>query len=202
MFEELAFIDMQDDREMMPIMPLNEDEEEDQQDLNIPATLPLLALKNTVLFPGIIIPITIGRDKSIQAVRKAYEGNKLLAVLSQKNMEVEDPGYEDLYHVGTVAKILKLFKMPDGTTTTILQGKRRFNLERITLQEPYLEGEITELASENATDPSEFSALLTTIRELAAQIIKLSPNIPSEASVMLSNIKSDNFLLDFISFLN
>lgn len=200
MFEDLKFIEnTQDDREMLPIMPLDEDQEEDQGDLTIPLNIPLLPLKNTVLFPGIIIPITIGRDKSIKAVRQAYEGDKLLAVVSQKNMNVEDPGFKDLYHIGTVAKILKLFKMPDGTTTTILQGKRRFALEGVTQEDPYLEAKITELVNIMPEDPNEFKALIVTIRDLAGQIIKLSPNIPSEASVMLSNIRSDLFLLDFIA---
>lgn len=199
MFENIGFIDIQDDQEMMPLMPLNTDGEEDQTEVEMPGSLPLLALKNTVLFPGIIIPITIGRDKSIKAVRAAYESDKLLAVLSQKNMKVEDPVFEDLYHTGTVAKILKLFKMPDGTTTTILQGSKRFSLKHITTEDPYLQGEIEGLTYIEAEDTTAFSALLTTIRELAAQIIKLSPNIPSEASVMLGNIKSDTFLLDFIS---
>ncbi len=199
MFEDIGFIDINDDQEMVPLMPLNTDGEEDQSEVELPDGLPLLALKNTVLFPGIIIPITIGRDKSIKAVRAAYESDKLLAVLSQKNMQVEDPIFDDLYQTGTVARILKLFKMPDGTTTTILQGSRRFLLERITSEDPYLQGEISELNYIEAEDNVEFAALLTTIRELAAQIIKLSPNIPSEASVMLGNIKSDIFLLDFIS---
>jgi ATP-dependent Lon protease len=200
MFEDIKFIDnIQDDREMLPIMPLDEDQEEDQGDLTIPKNIPLLPLKNTVLFPGIIIPITIGRDKSIKAVRQAYEGDKLLAVVSQKNMNVEDPTYKDLYQIGTVAKILKLFKMPDGTTTTILQGKRRFALDNILQEDPHMEVKITELETIMPEDANEFRALIVTVRDLAAQIIKLSPNIPSEASVMLSNIKSDIFLLDFIA---
>ncbi|MCB0685240.1 MAG: endopeptidase La [Saprospiraceae bacterium] len=200
MFEDIKFVDnIQDDREMLPIMPLDEDQEEDQGDLAIPLDIPLLPLKNTVLFPGIIIPITIGRDKSIKAVRQSYEGDKLLAVASQKNMKVEDPSFKDLYQIGTVAKILKLFKMPDGTTTTILQGKRRFALEGVTQEDPYIQAKITELENILPQDPNEFQALIVTIRDLAGQIIKLSPNIPSEASVMLSNIRSDIFLLDFIA---
>ncbi|MBK8503028.1 MAG: endopeptidase La [Saprospiraceae bacterium] len=200
MFEDIKFIDnIQDDREMLPIMPLDEDQEEDQGDLLIPTNIPLLPLKNTVLFPGIIIPITIGRDKSIKAVRQSYEGDKLLAVISQKNMSVEDPSFKDLYQIGTVAKILKLFKMPDGTTTTILQGKRRFALDSVLQEEPHMEAHITELENIPPTDPNEFKALIVTVRELASQIIKLSPNIPSEASVMLNNIRSDIFLLDFIA---
>ena len=130
MFEDFVFMDnVQDDREMFPIMPLNEDDEKDQSDIELPEKIPVLALKNTVLFPGIIIPITIGRDKSIKAVRQAYQDDRLLAVISQKNMNVEDPDENELFQIGTVAKILKLFKMPDGTTTTILQGKTRFALD-------------------------------------------------------------------------
>ena len=200
MFEDIAFIDnIQDDREMFPIMPINEEDEEDQSGLDLPDRVPLLALKNTVLFPGIIIPITIGRDKSIKAVREAHQGDRLLAVASQKNMKVEDPVMEDLYQIGTVAKILKLFKMPDGTTTTILQGKTRFALDQITQEDPFLEGKITKLEYIQAEDQLAFNAIISSIRDLAGQIIKLSPNIPSEASVMLSNIQSDTFLLDFIS---
>lgn len=200
MFENIKFAEnVQDDREMLPIMPLDEDQEEELGDLSIPKNIPLLPLKNTVLFPGIIIPITIGRDKSIKAVRQAYEGDKFLAVISQKNMNVEDPSFKDLFHIGTVAKILKLFKMPDGTTTTILQGKRRIALDGILQEEPHMEGQITELETILPGNANEFRALIVTIRDLAAQIIKLSPNIPSEASVMLSNIKSDLFLLDFIA---
>ena len=199
MFEDLEFTDtVQDDREMLPIMPLDE-EDEDQNDLALPKELPVLALKNTVLFPGIIIPITIGRDKSIRAVKDAYENDKILAVLSQKNMNVEDPDFDDLYQIGTAARILKLFKMPDGTTTTILQGKRRFSLERIISNTPFLQGSINELSYEQTQDTEAFTTLLGAIKELASQIVKLSPNIPSEASVMLNNIKTDTFLLDFIA---
>ena len=200
MFENFEFIDnIQDDREMFPIMPINEEDEEDQSDLELPNQIPVLALKNTVLFPGIIIPITIGRDKSIKAVREAHQGDRLLAVTSQKNMNVEDPMLDDLYKIGTVAKILKLFKMPDGTTTTILQGKTRFALDEIVNDDPFLQGRITKLQYIDPEDQMAFNAIISSIRDLAGQIIKLSPNIPSEASVMLSNIKSDTFLLDFIS---
>ncbi len=200
MFEDLVFVEnVKDDREMMPIMPLTDDEEGEASDLDLPQHLPLLALKNTVLFPGIIIPITIGRDKSIKAVRQSYEGDRLVAVLSQKNVSVEDPGYDDLFHTGTVAKILKVFKMPDGTTTTILQGKKRFSLQEITRDEPFLEGDVMGLDYQAPADPMTFKAILSNIRDLAGQIIKLSPNIPSEASVMLNNIQSDTFLLDFIA---
>ncbi len=185
---------------MFPIMPLEDDEDgEGKTEIITPSNVPLLPLKNTVLFPGIIIPITIGRDKSIKAVRKAYQGDRFLAVLSQKNMNVEDPDFQDLYQIGTVAKILKLLKMPDGTTTTILQGKSRFALDHLIQTDPYMEGQITKLESIMPEDHAKFKALIATIRELAAQIIKLSPNIPSEASVMLADIKDDTFLLDFIA---
>lgn len=200
MFEDLVFFDdVQDDREMLPIMPLDEDDEENQQDIEIPSNIPLLPLKNTVLFPGIIIPITIGRDKSIKAVRQSHQSDHLIAVLSQKNMDVEDPEIQDLYSTGTIAKILKLFKMPDGTTTTILQGKRRFSCDKIIQEDPYMEAVVSELHNVPPEDSASFKAIIETIRELASQIIKLSPNIPSEASVMLNNINNDIFLLDFIA---
>ncbi len=200
MFENFIYFDkVNDDRELLPMMSLEEEVNEEMSDGELPELLPVLALKNTVLFPGIIIPITIGRDKSIKAIQHAYTNEKLLAVLSQKNMNVENPDQEDLYETGTVAKILKLFKMPDGTTTTILQGKARFALETITSDEPYMEGKVTTLQYIPAADELKFTALISSIRDIAGQIIKLSPNIPSEASVMLNNIKSDVFLLDFIA---
>ncbi|MDH3648512.1 MAG: endopeptidase La [Saprospiraceae bacterium] len=200
MFENFIYFDkVNDDRELLPMMSLEDDPTEDIKDMELPDSLPVLALKNTVLFPGIIIPITIGRDKSIKAIQQAYNSDKLLAVLSQKNMNVENPDQEDLYDTGTVARILKLFKMPDGTTTTILQGKKRFLLDSIIQNDPFLEGKITTLQYTPADDDLKFTALISSIRDIAGQIIKLSPNIPSEASVMLSNIKSDVFLLDFIA---
>ena len=198
MFETFMHLD-HEDREMMPIMPLEDDEDDELIDFAYPDYVPILALKNTVLFPGIIIPITIGRDKSIKAVRKAYDGEKYLAVLSQRNASVEEPNREDLYETGTLARILKLIKMPDGTTTTILKGRKRFALDAVMQEDPYMEGQVTDLDYIPIDNELEFNALISTIRDLAANIIRLSPNIPSEAAVMLNNIDSNVFLLDFIA---
>ncbi len=199
MFESMKTLEHQD-RGMLPIMPLDDDNDEDLKDLVLPDQLPILALKNTVLFPGIIIPITIGRDRSIKAVRNAHdEGDKLVAVLSQRNSSVEDPGRDDLYETGTLARILKLIKMPDGTTTTILRGRKRFGLDSVVTEDPFLQGSITDLDYAPVENDMQFNALISTVRDLAASIIRLSPHIPSEASVMLNNIDNNVFLLDFIA---
>ena len=168
-------------------------------DEDILGVLPLLALKNTVLFPGNVIPITVGRDKSIRAINKAYQEGKSVAVLSQKEIEVEDPIEEDLYRIGVVAKIMKLLKMPDGTTTAILQGRRRFRLEELTSLAPYLEAKVSPIREIEPKNKLEFEAITATIIDHAKQIIELSPNIPSEAVVMLKNISDSRLLLNFIA---
>ena len=173
-------------------MNINDDED-------FPESMPLLALKNTVLFPGVVIPITVGREKSVKAVQKAYKGNKLIGVLSQKDSKEENPSSDDLYKVGTVARILKLIKMPDDTTTAILQGRGRFELLELTSEEPYLEGKITKVEEKPAKDKKEFKAFLASIREAAEEIVNLSPNIPNESSVMLKNITDASFFLNFVS---
>ena len=176
-----------------------------EADMNIsddeafPSVLPLLALKNTVLFPGVVIPITIGREKSVKAVEKAHKGDKLIGVLSQRDGKIEDPSADDLYKIGTVARVLKLIKMPDNTTTAILQGRGRFELQELTSENPYLEGKIEKIAEQPAKNKKEFTAFIATIREAAEDIVNLSPNIPNEASVMLRNINNPSFFLNFVS---
>jgi len=174
-------------------------EDENQADAEMPEQLPILVLKNTVLFPGIVIPITVGRDKSIKAIQEAYNSDKLVAVISQKSPNVEDPKSDDLYPIGTVARILKLLKMPDGTTTAILKGRSRFHLKEILQTDPYLIGAIQKLSYEPIQDPLKFKALTTSVKDMANQIIHLSPNIPTDASIMLKNIDNDKFLLNFIA---
>ena len=199
MFENYHFLDgMSSDQDILAMVP-GDDDSDDSDLIAYPNELPILALKNTVLFPGITIPITVGRDKSIQAVKKAYEDDRLIAVVSQRNINEENPGYDDLYHTGTIARIIKLLKMPDGTNTIILQGKSRFALQQITQVDPYLEGIITPLTYIPPENELEFDATVSSIRDLATQIIRLSPNIPSEAVVMLNNITNSKFLLEFIS---
>ncbi|NUO02079.1 MAG: endopeptidase La [Saprospiraceae bacterium] len=199
MFEEMvAPQGFDEDGDFLPLISM---EEEDESQLNdaFPEVLPILPLKNTVLFPGIVIPITVGRDKSIKAVNKAYDEGRLVAVLSQRDGNVEDPGVEDLYTVGTIARILKILRMPDGTTTAILQGRKRFILTEVTRKSPYMEGRVRLLEYKRPDNKLEFEALTSSILDLAKQIIELSPNIPSEAMVMLRNINNSSFLLNFIA---
>ncbi|KAA9041307.1 endopeptidase La [Ginsengibacter hankyongi] len=189
----------EDEMEFMPIIPLNEDGGEGGDDQVIPAELPLLPLRNTVLFPGVVIPITVGRDKSIKAVTDAYKADKLIGVVSQKDSLVEEPTVSDLVDIGTVAKIIKLIKMPDGGTTVIIQGKKRFKIDEITTDDPYFKAKITVLAEEELKNDNDFDAMVSSIKELAGQIIQLSPNLPSEASIILKNIENPSFLIHFVS---
>ena len=199
MFENWLMPAQSDDEpDFVPLFSLEEDEEAKQGEV-FPDTLPILPLKNTVLFPGIVTPITIGRDKSIRAVQKAYEDNRFIGVLSQKDVKIESPTSRDLYRIGTIARVLKLLKMPDGSTTAILQGRKRFQLEEMLSEDPYMLGQITTLEYDQPKNKLEFRALISSIRDAAKQIIELSPQIPSEAVVMLKNITNDNFLLNFIS---
>ena len=189
----------EDEMEFMPIIPLNDDDEANLDAEPIPDKIPILTLRNTVLFPGVVIPITVGRDKSIKAVNDAYKTDKLIGVLAQKDSNIEEPTVSDLEDIGTVAKIVKLIKMPDGGTTIIIQGKKRFKVEEITEDEPYFKAKITVLVEENLKDDADFSAMVSSIKDLAAQIIGLSPNLPSEASIILKNIENPSFLIHFVS---
>src|ERR1700748_1062709 len=138
----------EDDLNFMPIIPLNETDNENLHDIEIPKELPVLPLRNTVLFPGVVLPITVGRDKSIRAVNDAYKADKLIGVIAQKDSNIEDPEKKDLESVGTVAKIIKLIKMPDGGTTVIIQGKSRFFIESIVSEDPYFRAKIKSLTDE------------------------------------------------------
>ena len=189
----------EEEMDFLPIIPLNEGNQEDGQEIVVPATIALLPLRNTVLFPGVVIPITVGRDKSIKAVQDAYKADKLIGVVAQKDSNVEDPGVNDLEQVGTVAKIVKLIKMPDGGTTIIIQGKVRFRIDSITEEDPYFKAAITTLVEEPAPADEDFNAYVANIKELASQIIQLSPNIPTEAGIILRNIENPSFLIHFVS---
>ena len=194
----MNFLQQEDDMDFMPIIPLNDNEGGNADDLVVPAELPLLPLRNTVLFPGVVIPITVGRDKSIKAIAESYKTDKLVGVLAQKDSNVEDPGIADLVSIGTVAKIVKLIKMPDGGTTAILQGKRRFTLLRVKSEDPYFIGEVKAIDEEVIVDDPSFDASVSSIKDLASQIIQLSPNIPTEASIILKNIEQPSFLIHFV----
>ena len=194
----MNFLQQEDDLDFMPIIPLNDSEGGNADELVVPDELPLLPLRNTVLFPGVVIPITVGRDKSIKAIAESYKTDKLVGVLAQKDSNVEDPGVDDLVSIGTVAKIIKLIKMPDGGTTAILQGKRRFSLLRVKSEDPYFIGEVKAIDEELIIDDPSFDASVSSIKDLASQIIQLSPNIPTEASIILKNIEQPSFLIHFV----
>jgi ATP-dependent Lon protease len=199
MKETNFFLRPEDEMDFMPIIPLNESDGENLTDIEVPTELPVLPLRNTVLFPGVVLPITVGRDKSIKAVNDAYKADKLIGVLAQKDSNTEDPTIIDLEDVGTVARIIKLIKMPDGGTTVILQGKRRFKVGAMTSEDPYFKAQVVLLQEEEAPKDQDFEAYVSNIKDLAAQIIQLSPNIPSEASIILKNIENPSFLIHFIS---
>jgi ATP-dependent Lon protease len=199
MFDEFNFMsELKDEGDFIPILSVADDEDNGVDEV-INNTLPILALKNTVLFPGVVIPITIGRDRSINAVKKAHKSDKMIAVFSQKDIELESPNADDLFKIGTVAKIIKLLKMPDGTNTAILQGRKRCELVSILREEPYMEGKVDYPKDEEPEDTMEFDALISSVRDLAKNIIEMSPQIPSEAILMLQNIQNKSFLLNFIA---
>jgi ATP-dependent Lon protease len=199
MKESIFFQRAEDEMDFMPIIPLNESDNENLTDIQVPKELPVLPLRNTVLFPGVVLPITVGRDKSIKAVNDAYRTDRLIGVLAQKDSNIEDPTVSDLEDVGTVARIIKLIKMPDGGTTVILQGKRRFKVGAVTSDDPYFKAQVVLLQEEEAPKDQDFEAYVSNIKDLASQIIQLSPNIPSEASIILKNIENPSFLIHFIS---
>lgn len=189
----------EDEMEFMPMIPLSEEDDDDTDGKPFPGELPLLPLRNTVLFPGVVIPITVGRDKSIKAVNDAYKSDKLIGVVAQKDSAIEEPTVSDLEDIGTVAKIVKMIKMPDGGTTIIIQGRKRFKIESITVEDPYFKATIKVLEEENSKGDKDFDAMVSSIKDLAAQIISLSPNLPSEAGIILKNIENPSFLIHFVS---
>ena len=182
-------------------IPLISPEEEDRMNTEkVPEKLPILPLRNNVLFPGVVMPITVGRDKSIKLIQDAYKGNKIIGVVSQKDSSIEEPKYDDLYRVGTVAQIVKLLKMPDGTSTAILQGKKRMSLLKLIQPDPYLIANVNPFDEKRETKFNKESvALFDSLKDMALSIIKQSPNIPSEASFAIKNIESPTFLVNFIS---
>ena len=197
-FKNLAISNIIDDEtEFIPL--LSTDDEEQMNSEKTPDELPILPLRNTVLFPGVVIPITVGRDKSIKLIKDAYQGNKILGVVSQKNDTIEDPDGKDLNEIGTVALILKMLRMPDGNTTVIIQGKKRFKIKEITQTEPYLRASIESFNQVDKPKGKNFNALVSSIKDLASQIIEQSPNIPSEATFAIKNIESPTFLINFIA---
>ncbi|HZG99969.1 MAG TPA: endopeptidase La, partial [Flavisolibacter sp.] len=193
------YLKPEDDMDFLPIIPMNENEADAFDKKDLPNELLLLPLRNTVLFPGVVLPITVGRDKSIKAVNDAYKGDKLIGVVAQKDSNIEDPTVNDLEAIGTVAKIVKQIKMPDGGITVIIQGKTRFAIDQITAEEPSFKATFTVLEDDEISTEPDFAAYVANIKDLATEIIQLSPNIPSEAAVILKNIESPSFLIHFVS---
>ena len=198
LLDSLSFQEFQDDAEFIPLMSSEDEEEMNNEDL--PEILPILPLRNTVLFPGVVVPITAGRDKSIELINQTNKEGKIIGVVSQKEEGEEDPGIEDINTIGTVAKILKVLKMPDGNTTVIIQGKKRFQVAEVITTEPYLTATVRAVEEARpAKDNEEFLVIVETIKEKSLAIIKDSPNIPSDASFAIKNIESPSFLINFVS---
>ena len=181
--------------------PLLSQEDEDKIDKEkTPKTLPILPLRNTVLFPGVIIPITIGRDRSIQLIKDTYKANRTIGVLAQKDPNIETPEEKDLNSIGTVAQVLKMLRMPDGNITAIIQGRKRFEIEEFVQTEPYFKANVNRLNEKRPEkNDKEFGALVDSVKDLALQIIEESPNIPSEATMAIKNIESPSFVINFVA---
>ena len=186
-----------EESEFFPLM--SSEDEEEMNNEQVPDVLPILPLRNTVLFPGVVIPITVGRDKSIKLIKDANKGKKIIGVVAQKDTSIEDPTYEQLNQVGTMALIIKVLQMPDGNTTVIIQGKKRFTLKEQVQSEPYIKAAIEPFKEIKATENKEFKAMVSSIKDMAMNIVQLSPHMPSEASIAIKNIESTSFLINFIS---
>ncbi|MBL4655122.1 MAG: LON peptidase substrate-binding domain-containing protein, partial [Bacteroidia bacterium] len=184
--------------EFIPLLT-GDDHDDDFNQEEIPASLSILPLRNTVLFPDVVIPITVGRDKSIDLIKEANKKDKIIGVVAQKDSTIEDPTVDDLNKVGTIARILKMLKLPDGNITIIIQGKQRFKINKVINEDPYIKAEIESIHETSPPKDKKFDALVSSLKELANKIIKLSPNIPSEAGIALKNIDNTSFLINFIS---
>jgi ATP-dependent Lon protease len=185
----------------LDFIPLISDEDDDPAKLaEYPDILPILPLKNTVLFPGVLIPITVGRQKSLKLIRDAYEGNRIIGTIAQKDSNIEEPKFSDLYKVGTIAQILRILEMPDGGTSVIIQGKSRFEVEKQMTEKPYFKAKIkikTDIRP--VKGDKEFEAIIGSLKDLSIKIIQLSINMPQEAMFAVKNIESTSFLINFVS---
>lgn len=197
-FDSLVISNMDENAEIIPLFPEEDEQEVSQQ--AIPQILPILPLRNTVLFPGVVAPINIGRDASLQLMNDANDTDKTIGIVAQLNEDTENPTSNDLYKLGTVARILRIFKLPDGNATIIIQGKKRFQIDHIVEEKPYIKAAITEVADiKPEPNDKEFEATIESVREMAIKIIQENPNLPSEAAFAIRNINSNAFLINFIS---
>ena len=196
--DNLSLQEFDSEAELIPLLTPEDEEEMNNEEL--PETLPILPLRNMVLFPGVVIPITAGRDKSIKLINDANASGKNIGVVAQKNEEDEDPTKDDIHTVGTVARILRVLKMPDGNITIILQGKKRFEIAEVVSEEPYITATVKEVPEKRPKkNDTEFNAIIDSLKELAVKIIQESPNLPSEATFAIKNIESKSFLVNFVS---
>ncbi len=195
----MIFGQNEQEMEFMPIVPLGEDEMDDQEKRSIPSELPIVVLRNTVLFPNVVLPITVSRDKSVKAIAEAQKGDKWIGVVAQKESNNDDPGLDDVYKVGTLARIVKQIKMPDGNITIFIMGRMRFSIDSFTKTEPYFSAKITYLEDKYPQDDAAFNAIMSSIKDHSEKIAQLSPNVPSEASIVLRNIEQQSFLMHFIA---
>ena len=196
--DNLSLQEFDSEAELIPLLTPEDEEEMNNEEL--PETLPILPLRNMVLFPGVVIPITAGRDKSIRLINDANASGKNIGVVAQKNEEDEDPTKDDIHTVGTVARILRVLKMPDGNITIILQGKKRFEIAEVVSEEPYITATVKEVPEKRPKkNDTEFNAIIDSLKELAVKIIQESPNLPSEATFAIKNIESKSFLVNFVS---
>ncbi len=195
----LEFTDIMDaETEFFPLLSTEDEEKINAEE--VPDQLPILPLRNTVLFPGVVIPITVGRDKSITLMREAYRGDRTIGVVAQKDPDIEDPFPSDLHKIGTVARLIKILQMPDGNTTAIIQGKKRFELVEMVQDEPYFKAKVKAYEKQNNIKNNEvFEALISSVKDINIQIIEKSPGIPSEAAFALNNIESPFYLINFVS---
>ncbi|NJM93935.1 MAG: endopeptidase La, partial [Cytophagales bacterium] len=195
----ILFTDSDEDQgELIPL--ISPDEEGQARTDDYPAELPILPIKNTVLFPGVVIPITVGRQKSIRLIKRAYRGDRIVGVVAQKNNKSEDPGFEDLYNTGTVARLLKMLVLPDGNTTVIIQGQLRFAISQGLREDPFLSAQY-ELLPDSYPEKKvkETKALIRSLKEAAFKILHLNPEIPQEAQIALNSIDGLGFLTHFLS---
>ena len=198
-FDALFSTPPQTEMEFMPIVPLGEEELNDEEKGALPKEIPLIALRNTVLYPNVVLPITVAREKSLMAIGESEKEGKWLGVVAQRDSNTEDPTPEDLYTVGTLAKVVKHIKMPDGSTTIFIMGRMRFRVEKLTKEDPYFAAEVAYLNDEYPLFDSEFDATVASIKDQAERIVQLTPHMPTEAGIILKNIEQPSFLLHFIA---
>ena len=195
--DSFAGANFDDESDFFPLLSSVDEEKINKEE--IPESLAILPLRNTVLFPGVIIPITVGRDKSVKLIKEVYKGSRTIGVVSQKKSDIEDPTFNDLNTIGTVANIMKMLRMPDGNITVIIQGRKLIELKEMLQEEPYLKATVAELSEEKPEkDDEQFIALVDSIKDIALRIVKESPNIPSEAQLAIQNIESPTYLVNFV----